>query len=428
MRASTAYHMRAVAQFSNSVQFMDADHTFATGAVPGTVPAITVTMPAGLTPQPGVEILVSQLSGTVQPQAFVTDLAGNVIWTYTYAGGAQGVILQPIHLLPDGNMLLTISPIIPGVPPGGLAVLREVDLAGNTIREISSATLNTRLAAAGFNFTALTIHHDAIELPNGHVIILVNLNKQFTNLPGFPGMTTVLGDALIDLDANLNPVWVWNSFDHLDINRHPYLFPDWTHSNAILYSPSDGNLLLSVRHQNWILKIDYNNGQGAGDIIWRLGEGGDFALQGGTDPTDWFYAQHGPSFIGSATSGAFSMILFDNGDDRMFPPSTGCGTPGQPPCFYSTVLILNVDESAKTATLAFHYTAPHYSFFGGNAEVLANGDPEFDECATVVASPGVAVIYEVTRETTPQIVWQMNVASDAYRAFRLPSLYPGVQW
>ena len=74
-------------------------------------------------------------------------------------------------------------------------------------------------------------------------------------------------------------------------------FPDWTHSNAVLYSASDGDLVLSMRHQNWILKIDYNNGQGAGDIVWHLGEGGDFTLQNGNDPVDWFYAQHKPSFV-----------------------------------------------------------------------------------------------------------------------------------
>ena len=29
------------------------------------------------------------------------------------------------------------------------------------------------------------------------------------------------------------PVWAWNEFNHLDINRRPYSYPDWTHTNAI---------------------------------------------------------------------------------------------------------------------------------------------------------------------------------------------------
>ena len=99
----------------------------------------------------------------------------------------------------------------------------------------------------------------------------------------------------MDLDTNNQPVWVWRAFDHLDVNRHPYLFPDWTHSNAVVYEP-DGSLLLSMRHQSWILKIDYANGSGGGDVLWRLGPGGDFTLSD-SDPAQWFYNQHYPNLL-----------------------------------------------------------------------------------------------------------------------------------
>ena len=74
-----------------------------------------------------------------------------------------------------------------------------------------------------------------------------------------------------------------------------------------------------------MLKIDYENGAGTGNILWRLGEGGDFVLQGATDPTDWFYAQHYAEFTSANTTGIFSPKLFDNGDDRMVPAGTICG-------------------------------------------------------------------------------------------------------
>ena len=67
------------------------------------------------------------------------------------------------------------------------------------------------------------------------------------------------------------------------------------------------------------MKVDYSNGAGTGDILWKLGYQGDFTLVGGTDPTDWFYAQHGPSFVSTNTTGKFTLTLFDNGDDRVFP-------------------------------------------------------------------------------------------------------------
>ncbi len=39
--------------------------------------------------------------------------------------------------------------------------------------------------------------------------------------------------------------------------------------------------------------------------MWRLGEGGDFKLVNATDPTDWFYAQHGMSYFTPNTTGVF---------------------------------------------------------------------------------------------------------------------------
>ena len=293
------------------------------------------------------------------------------------------------------------------------------------------AQLNTALAAAGYDLTLQVFSHDIVVLPNGHWLVLANTLKDVV-LTGDTTPTQVLGDVIVDLDTNMKPVWVWNEFDHLDVNRHPWNFPDWTHTNAVIYSPDDGNLLVSIRHQNWVVKVDYDNGNGTGDILWHLGAGGDFTLQGGEDPTDWHYAQHGISFTSPNTSGVFGLTMLDNGDDRVYPggnPSvaTTCGTNGTPAC-YSTVPWYEIDEGAKTATLKFHQFMPPnlYAFFGGNAQVLDNGDIEYDLCGV---APEHSQVYEVTPGTNPQTVWNLSFTNNyAYRAYRLPSLYPGVQW
>jgi arylsulfate sulfotransferase len=137
--------------------------------------------------------------------------------------------------------------------------VREFDLAGNTVKQITMAQLNAALAAANYNFTLLLFSHDINVLPNGHWLVLANTFKSVA-LTGQTTPTQVLGDVIVDLDTNLKPVWVWNEFDHLDVNRHPWMFPDWTHTNAVIYSPDDGNLIVSMRHQNWIVKVDYYNG------------------------------------------------------------------------------------------------------------------------------------------------------------------------
>ena len=137
---------------------------------------------------------------------------------------------------------------------------------------------------------------------------------------------------IVDLDENLHPVWAWNEFNHLDPNHHPYMWPDWTHANAVIYSKDDGNILISMRHENCVYKLDYQDGTGTGAVIWRLGEGGDFTLKNGVDPTDWQYAQHFPSFFTPNTTGVFSLAVMDNGDDRIFPNGVTCGAAGDPPC------------------------------------------------------------------------------------------------
>ena len=231
----------------------------------------------------------------------------------------------------------------------------------------------------------------------------------------------------MDLDQNLQPVWVWNEFNHLDMARAGWQWPDWTHTNAILYSPDDGNILVSIRHQNWIVKVDYANGTGTGNVVWRLGRGGDFKLIGGTDPTDWPYAQHDPGFASSNSSGVFSLVVMDNGNARAFPQGVACGTAGAPPCNYSTVPVYRIDEYAKTATLTFDQKMPvsQFSSWGGNAEQLANGNIEYDLCGTFTGS----YVNEVTQDANQQTVWSMTVSnSNFYRASRIPSLYPGVQW
>jgi arylsulfate sulfotransferase len=422
MKMNTLYHMRGVVQFADGSQYNDVDRTFTTQAVPAAqLPVITTTTTPGMTPQSGVELLDLVDAATAINPVAVTDLNGNVLWTYNPQ--LVGLGPNPIKMLPNGHFLINFSG---AAVDGSGSVLQEVDLTGKLIWQMTAVQLNAALTTAtcaGCNITVVGTHHDFVMLPNGHLVVLASTEQDVSG-------TTVSGDVIIDLDQNHNPVWLWNEFDHLDPTRQPYMYPDWTHTNAILYSADDGNLIISIRHQNWLVKVDYANGAGTGNIIWHLGYQGDFTLVGGTDPTDWFYAQHGPSFTTTNTSGQFGLAVFDNGDDRFFPSGQVlCPGPGSTPpanC-YSTVQIFNLDETAKTATFSFKMSAPFYSFFGGNNGVLQNGDLEFCESAEPTGLAGD--VYEVIPTGSAQTVWHMKVTGQyIYRGQRVPSLYPGVQW
>lgn len=408
MHANTTYHMRVRVDVGGGSLLVDSDQTFTTGALPNaTFPTLRVTPSAALPAGNGVE-LISSFGTTVG--GVVLDTDGSVIWYYYDPNQLTGIWPFPIGQLDNGNFLINFSYYI-----------REVDLTGKIVRELTIDQFNATLAAAGYPFQASSFHHDIIRLPNGHWILLANEYEDFQDLPGFPGTTSVLGDDIIDLDPNNQLAWVWRAFDHLDVNRHPYLFPDWTHSNALVYTP-DGNFLSSARHQSWVLKIDYANGAGAGDILWRLGPGGDFTLAGG-DPTQWFYNQHFPVLLQTQGS-QFRLALYDNGDTRPDSSSPDCSI-ANTDC-YSRAVIYNVDESARTAAVLWQYAPGFFSFWGGSIDVLPNGNVEFDS-STV--NGGNSRVLQVTQDSTPRIVWQLD-SSDAafYRAYRIPSLYPGVQW
>jgi hypothetical protein len=471
MRGDTTYHMQAVAQFTDGRVVRDADHPFTTGHYKSRmIPKITAESPG--TPQPGVELLNPAIGHWYQ--AIVTDLQGHVLWAYNYSDRESstavqfhkdlnevyltlarwlhghfrsearpplpkfprfGTIINPIKPLANGNFLIVIGLASHELlasrdgtpPPDTTLVLREINLAGDTIRQMDMQQLNDRLRARGYKGPTLEmVHHDVAVLPNGHMVVLTNATREYTNLPGYPGKTRVIGDILVDLDAQWQPVWTWSEFDHLDVNRHPKDFPDWTHSNAVVYTKDDGNLIVSSRTQSWVMKIDYRNGQGTGKILWTLGAGGDLRLIDGQAPQDWNYGQHNPEIFGDRDAGVFDLGMMDNGYGRILADGKMCGTKGAGKC-YTTVPIFRIDEAAKTATLVFHDVFPpkQYSYWGGAVQPLANGNVQIDLCSQGDNSD----VWEVTRTADPQTVWHMHVeGTNDYRTKRLGSLYPGVTW
>lgn len=437
MRASSTYHMRALVRLPNGTQVPDSDHSFTTGPLPAPVANITTQQTAGTSPAPGVELLcLDPTDGGKELTAVVTDLSGNVIWYYNIGPGEWPF---PMKLLPNGHVLVLASPVTnsqgqvtPG--PAGPNEIREIDLSGNVLQRVTPAEVDSALVSFGSSLQFSSFHHDVLMLPSGHYLILGNYEKTFANQPGLPAGTIVLGDALVDWDTQLGrPDWTWSTFDHLDPSRAPYGisngFEDWTHSNALVYSQDDGDLLLSMRNQNWIVKIDYEDGVGDGSILWRFGYQGDFTLPASEAPIDWNYGQHNISIASPNSSGVFSLLFFNNGNDRLVDQNGDlCSTPGTVNC-YSSVPIFTVNEYARTAQVQWEDNlSPAYSICCGGASILLNSDVEYD-VAYDLNTPGTSYVQEVTQQQNPQLVWQMNISGPlAYRAFRIPSLYPGVVW
>jgi arylsulfate sulfotransferase len=441
MMATTLYHIQGLVSLPGGLTFTDQDNQFTTTRSLPTYydPTVTVTVNPDYTPQPGVEFL-DQLSRS----ASIFDLQGDFLWGWPGVQAGSFIDqIQPFKLLSNGHVLITESAanaysLNGNGAPGTIFQVTELDYADTIYHRLDLATLQSTLNASGYvndqgqQIVLTDIHHDVTVNPNtGHWILITNTLEDFASLPGYPKGVEALGDVIIDVDPNNSFAvdWVWNEFDHLDINRQPLGFPDWTHTNAIVYSPDDHNILVSIRNQNWVLKLNYNDGAGDGTILWHLGYQGDFTLIGGAGTQDWQYAQHGPSFTTPNTTGVFGLVLMDNGDDRTFPAGFTCPVPeisGQ--CLYSRAPIFTIDENAMTATVSNGQRGPVYSWWGGNAELLPNGNIEADY--TDVNDTNNSLIVESTQGATPTVVWQMSATNgdSQYRAFRQPSPYPGVTW
>jgi arylsulfate sulfotransferase len=456
MIASTTNHLRARVEWPTGKWLTTADQTFTAGAIPPIpVPTLCAIPLPNQAPSPGVELV-----NVIDPTGIsvVADVDGNILWYYdnpenrnpAYKGYAF-----PIKPLQNGNMLASITNLYSAGVPQTIpynSVLREIDLAWNTVREISLADLNTALAAMGSDVQALCYSHDVLPLWNGHTILLVQQQKSvWLSQPPGPGQFTILGDALIDLDENFRPVWTWSAFDWLDVDRHPMGFTadqgyDWTHCNCVQLAP-DGNLVLSSRHQNWVMKLAYSRGSGNGAVLWKLGYEGDFTLVGNaTQPTDWFFAQHFPNILSASPPGQpersggsqITLIsMFDNGNDRCYATPAGCAaTNPPPPPPFSRGAIFTIDETKMQAALAWQYPLNEYSYWGGNVVQLLNGDLEI--CASEPVPIGVpqppsdvpSQVVELTNGASgPVAVWAMKVSpGGTYRSYRIPSLYPGVIW
>jgi hypothetical protein len=372
--------------------------TFTTGALPPNLkfPTFTVqkapTRGTDLTQDIVFHVGINTPNGTVDTLA--TDLMGHVVWYYDSV--AHAFPSYAPSLVPGGTVLL-----MGGLQSGVTDVnsLREVDLAGDTLRETNIDAVNAELAALGQHPIA-AFNHDAQRLPNGDTTVLATALRTL-NFKGKP--TLYRGDAVLVLDQNFQVVWVWDPFTWLNTHRLPTLGEgpsDWTHANSIAWSPADRNLIVSLRSQDWVIKINYAGGTGDARVLWRLGPGGDFRINSPA-PSPWFSHQHDARYINNTT-----LVLFDDGNTRR----------RRDPHANSRGQELVLDEQTKVATLVVNANLGAYAPAVGSAQLLPNGNLDFEsgflEQTIEVLPPG--------RKT---YVLKMNLPPVQYRSYMYATLY-----
>ncbi|MBI3210578.1 MAG: aryl-sulfate sulfotransferase [Candidatus Solibacter usitatus] len=382
--------------------------SFQTDAIPESKLKQTVLIPARPGASDGILINSSSSMGTI-----ATDLSGRVLWS------SEPGLVSNITRHEDGFFWGYKQNNAAG-PEAQL--IRKFDLTGKVLLESNAARVNEQLRAlekreiGGF-------HHEVAPLPGGRILALAGVEQILTDVQG-PGPVNVLGDMIIVFDQDLNVIWTWDAFDHLDVTRKAVLGEtcrsagacppltlakeanDWTHGNSVTLTP-DGNLLFSIRHQDWVVKIAYENGGGDGHVIWRLGKDGDFRFPD-SDVYPWFSHQHDANF---SPSNPTQLLIFDNGNTRIAKNGPG-NSRGQ---------VLQLDERNMTVEFVLNADLGVYSTAVGSAQILRNGNYHFN--AGYVPEGTVPTSHAIELDSSGRILYDAVSNSILYRTFRRVDMY-----
>ncbi|MBA3975892.1 MAG: hypothetical protein C0504_16930 [Candidatus Solibacter sp.] len=344
------------------------------------------------------------------------DLQGNVIWFYA---SDTSNLTRPS---PGGRFLAIFQD--PFLGPEH-QTFRLFDLIGITLKETNAARVNEQLAAMGVR-EITGFHHEAREMPNGKFLVLASSERILSDIQG-PGEVDVIGDTILVLDGELRVEWAWDSFDHLDPRNAAvlgevctpagggcppfYKAPkanDWLHSNSLQLAP-DGNIIVSVRHLDQILKVDYQGGAASGEVLWRFGKDGDFKVES-ADPWPWPSHQHDASILEDGT-----LLIYDNGNTRR----------QSDPLAQSRGQRWELDETAMTARPLLNAKLGAYAPALGSAQWLSDGSYHFNS-GLIFVPPFRMEAQSIQTDASGAVILKHTTPTPVYRTFHMKDLYtPG---
>jgi len=354
----------------------------ATAAGQCSVPAVDVTLPPTTRADTGDSLLITSFFTTKDTKGSIalTNLEGVSSWTYCH--NAEHTFMT--RALPGGDLL-----VISNVDYKNYTVA-EIDMSGNTLASLTEGEANAQLAKLGAQ-SIIDFNHEARQLPNGYIMAIAHNEQLSTTAQGGTPQNPVdiMGDEILVLDTNWRVVWTWNAFDFLPVSRAAVLGErckacsqgnssgccpvtlatkanDWLHGNSLAYDSTDGNIIMSLRNQDWVIKIDYEDGAGNGQILWTLGN--EATINPMTEinlpgiPSPWFSGQHDVEVW--TNDSPKLLTLFDNGNTRHSTDKSATSR-GQ---------VLSLDEAAMTASLETNIVFPFYSSGYGTSQILDNGN------------------------------------------------------
>jgi hypothetical protein len=287
-------------QFNVSVQISDKSGTttsskvlsFRTPALPTPGlewPTLTTTLADGGVLEPGLRFISvrrrapgRQSFQTKSQQEFARgwglilalDAKGDVRWYYISQRRVAGIKPSP-----DGTLLFTTED----------QRVVKIDMLGNIIRQWYPEKRRLGPVAGATEITGLqTLHHEPSITPWGTYISMSAHGREILDYPSSVTdpqaprkPTMVMGDKIVEFNADGKVVWEWDAFEHLDpylLHYHtfqPYWavrgypgYADWTHGNGITFDAERDLVIASFKHLDALVAIDRKTK----DIRWIFGD------------------------------------------------------------------------------------------------------------------------------------------------------------
>jgi hypothetical protein len=300
LAADTESHLQVVSAGGDGVEARSDDLTRTPAALPFPSATTAVVTHAGDRIEPGWTLSNLAVSSALTLSvAVMFDDQGRIVW-YHQLGDETGTADLEVSLVGGDHVLIGGS-----IPP--LEAVTEVDLEGNVVWQ-------GPVQPEGL-IDHESMHHSMKKLPNGNYV---------TMFRDFEEGNSSIHDRIDEFTPELEVVWSWSALPVQGMDQ------DHIQGNGLEVDLDEDVLYFTARLTNTLYKIDRNGG----DVLWTLGEGGDFEMSG-AHAEPWFGRAHAPEVLADG-----NVLYYDN------------GSPGRG---YSRLVEYALDEGSMTASIAWEY-------------------------------------------------------------------------
>jgi hypothetical protein len=412
-------------KFRNQVTYAN-PLVFTTTPLPSNFPHIVLNSSQPDKMEPGYTLFRAQ-NTSVAWYDIIVDNQGEVVWYSPLVSDVD------VRQLPDGNLFAFTS-----------TSFFEFNLFGDKLQTWSQAP--------GWSID----QHDGYPTDHGTILYLSPASRTVTNFPGSATISnapthtvTVTHYPVVEISATNSALLnVWSIIDMINPRRVTYFYNggvsgvDWEHANAVIEDPRDGGIIVSMRHQNAIIKFDRT-----GQLKWILGSPENFGppwdqylLTPVGTPFRWSFAQHAPKVTPQGT-----LLVYDDGNFR--------ANPFNPSVADASNFTRGVEYSINEDTLEISQVWEYGEFTSERLYTPSVGNiawlPKTGNIAITFAnvtyvngvhpspySPGATMmrIKEVTHEQPAEVVFDLQLFDNnntsstysgcmGYRSDRIPDLY-----